>query len=150
MIKGIAITTILILTVGILVSGLIVYQVYRTTTDSPLSQYECRARMVSWCTLCGNMGWSGGSMDSELSECASKYWGTRPADCNAEVYCSGFIPTWSGGGGGGGATTTTAGMTCKGAGGTCRTQKDCEEYYGVACMSNQYDCSGTTPCCCPS
>ena len=48
--KGIAIQTILLLVVGILVVGIVVYMVYRFTTGSTLSKYECQSRVVSWCT----------------------------------------------------------------------------------------------------
>ena len=149
MIKGIAITTILILTVGIIVSGLVIYQSYKTFTTSTLSEHECRVRLISWCIGCMNMGWSGGvGMSSELSECANKYWGIVHTDCDAEDDCSGFIPTWSGGSEGSGVTTTIAPTTCADAGGeTCARSPSRCAGLGGTCIG-QYDCPDSRPCCC--
>ena len=151
MIKGIAINTILLLTVGIIVSGVIIYQTYRTFSgSSSLSEHECRAMMISWCTGCMNTGWTGTmGMNSELLDCASEYWGISHTDCDAETDCSGFIPTW-GGGGGTVTTTTTAPTTCVDAGGIiCTTQSICETARGGSCICQDcYDCIGVFDCCC--
>lgn len=56
--KGIAIRTILLLAVGVLVLGIIVYLFFRTTTGSTLSSTQCMSRVVSWCTICKLKGWS--------------------------------------------------------------------------------------------
>ena len=58
--KGIAIPTILLLVSGILVAGVLIYMTYRSTTNSPISEYECRGMMIPWCTGCANLGWTGG------------------------------------------------------------------------------------------
>jgi len=153
MIKGIAITTILLLTVGIIVSGLVIYQVYRSFTGSVLSEHECRTRMISWCTGCMNAGWSataGLPMTSESSTCANKYFGAPPSNCDARAWCSGFIPIW--GGNGGGTTSTTAPTTCADAGGFCTQQVWCEDpglFNSYCICTDCYDCT-TSPntCCC--
>jgi len=157
MIKGIAITSILLLTVGIIVSGIVIYQVYRTTTGTQLSEHECRTRMVNWCTGCWNTRWLGTmGMNSELLDCASEYWGISHTDCDAETHCSGFIPTWGGGGGSvtttTSATTTTAPTTCVDAGGIiCTTRNNCENLrFGSCICQDCYDCTGVFDCCCDS
>jgi len=159
MIKGIAITTILLLTVGIIVSGLVIYQVYRTITGSALNEHECRTRMISWCTSCMNVDWGriapGPTMYGELIQCASDHWDIINNDCNdqAEDDCSGFIPIWDGGDGGTPTTTTTtlAPTTCAGAGGwRCTSQVWCGILGRICMCLNCYDCT-TDPdtCCCP-
>ena len=149
--KGIAIQTILLLLVGTLVVGILVYATYKSTTGSPLSEYECRGRMITWCTGCRNVGWSGGSgMSSELSACAQKYWSISHADCNAESDCSAFIP--SGGGGGGAITTTTStlpSISCQAAGGIgCLNQQQCLNIGGSHCDAG-YQCIILQCCCFP-
>jgi len=70
--KGIAIRTILLLVVGIIVAGILIYLVYSYTTGVTLSAYECRAKMINWCTNCFNMGGgSVGDLPQELSDCLS-------------------------------------------------------------------------------
>jgi len=77
MTKGIAIQTILMLLVGILVVGIVVYMVYRYMFSPGLSQNECRAQLVSWCTTCKTAGWTGGfDLGSTLSTCTNNYFGS--------------------------------------------------------------------------
>jgi len=54
--KGIATQTILLMLIGIVVVGILIYIVYRTVTGSSLSEEECRARMISACIQCKNAG----------------------------------------------------------------------------------------------
>ena len=90
--KGIAIETILLLLVGIIVVGVIVYLVYTYATGKTLSAYECRAKMVSWCTNCFNVA-SGSStwpdnvnpLPTEISTCLSDTMGITLA---ANSHCS--------------------------------------------------------------
>jgi len=59
--KGIAIQTILLLVVGVLVAGIIIFLVFRTTTGSTLSATACQSRVISWCTTCrlkGSGAWN--------------------------------------------------------------------------------------------
>ncbi len=90
--KGIAIQTILLLLVGILVVGIIVYMVYRYFVGAPLNEQECRARAITWCTGCKNAGWTGGTVGSDLDTCADSYFPGMPDDCDAEDWCAAFIP----------------------------------------------------------
>ena len=106
--KGIAVRTILLLVVGVLVAGVLVYIVYRNFVASSLSESDCRARIVSWCTSCKI------AMDSEGGTCPDT-WGTgcevgpSPGDdvknCENDYYkasikgckdqksfCQGFVP----------------------------------------------------------
>ena len=98
MTKGIAIQTILMLLVGILVVGIIVYMVYRYFVQSPLGEQECRSRAIMWCTGCRNGEWTAGQgtlAGTELETCANK-WFSLPGlvDCNgADGWCAAFIPT---------------------------------------------------------
>ena len=72
--KGIAIQTVLMLLVGILVVGIVVYMVYRYIFAPPLSIQECRAQFVSWCTTCKATGFVGGfEMGPTLTDCVNKH-----------------------------------------------------------------------------
>lgn len=52
--KGIATQTILLMLVGIIVVGILIYIVYRTVMNPSLSLQECEARLISWCMNCKN------------------------------------------------------------------------------------------------
>ncbi len=57
--KGIAIQTILLLLVGILVIGILIYLVYSYTTgSSSLSVTDCRAELTTICTVCSLREWA--------------------------------------------------------------------------------------------
>jgi len=75
MTKGIAIQTILMLLVGILVVGIIVYVVYRYFVGAPLGEQECRARLTSWCSSCKVMNYSyaGYALGQNLVDCIDNY-----------------------------------------------------------------------------
>ena len=101
MTKGIAIQTILLLLVGILVVGIVVYMVYRYFVGAPIGEQECRAKAISWCTTCENMDYSlpaGGTpinIPDDITDCAAEYgFGSPPASCDsatAEDWCKNFI-----------------------------------------------------------
>lgn len=55
--KGIATQTILLMLVGILVVGILIYIVYRTLMNPSLSEEECRARWISMCNVCKTSNW---------------------------------------------------------------------------------------------
>jgi hypothetical protein len=55
--KGIATQTILLLLVGILVVGILIYMVYRTVMNPQISEEECKARWISQCVMCKNANW---------------------------------------------------------------------------------------------
>jgi len=57
--KGIAIQTILLLLVGVLVVGILVYLVYKYTTGPSLSVADCRASLSTICTTCSLTSWAG-------------------------------------------------------------------------------------------
>ncbi len=96
MTKGIAIQTILMLLVGILVVGIIVYMVYRYFIGAPLNEQECRARAITWCTGCKNGGWTVGQgvvTGTDLETCATKWFPGITGDCSgADGWCAAFIP----------------------------------------------------------
>ena len=103
--KGIATQTILLLLIGIVVAGILIFLVYRYLIGAPLSQEECRARAISWCTTCKNFqdanskpNWDapdGPSFGGELNTCATTYFTGQPSACNsgAKSWCAGFIST---------------------------------------------------------
>jgi hypothetical protein len=105
--KGIAIRTILLLLIGVLVAGILIYFVYRSFSGSAMSREECRARGISWCTSCWNAMNAAGCSDwdcdvgpdppPDLENCADDYYGedlTDDDDCNGlKDFCSAFIPT---------------------------------------------------------
>jgi hypothetical protein len=80
--KGIAIQTILLLVVGILVAGVIIFLVFRTTTSSTLSSTACQSRVISWCTTCRLKG--AGAWDQPCSNWAV-----------ARCRCLDLDPEWS-------------------------------------------------------
>ena len=98
MTKGIAIETILLLLLGILVVGILVYLLYKYVFNPVLPEQVCRSRAVSWCTLCRN-AYPNFSCDpcyvpmsNDLKECADEYFPGRPTDCNgAGAWCAAFI-----------------------------------------------------------
>jgi len=111
--KGIAIQTILLLLIGVLVAGLLVYYTYRYFSGSALSREECRARAVSWCTGCWNAmnakgsecaDWEdsgtcgvGPDPSEELENCVDDYYPgydlTGVTNChNQDDFCKNFIP----------------------------------------------------------
>jgi len=99
--KGIAIQTILMLLVGILVVGIIVYMVYRYFVGAPLNEQECRSRAITWCTGCKNSNagvtgdWTaaGSAPGNDLDTCAGTYFGGAPTNClDAQDWCAAFIP----------------------------------------------------------
>jgi len=91
--KGIAISTILYLLVGVLVVGIVVYLVYTYVMNPILPETQCRALATSWCTSCSAVDFTGGpDASSDLQGCAGEYW-TAPAwgDCegqDVEDFCS--------------------------------------------------------------
>ena len=112
MTKGIAIQTILMLLVGILVVGIIVYMVYRYFVGAPLGEAECRTRITAWCSQCklSDFNQNGVQMTQDLAECVSTYFGPAAwdapncggtpgyCDCNdrslanTQSLCSAFTP----------------------------------------------------------
>jgi hypothetical protein len=68
--KGIATQTILLMLIGIVVVGILIYIVYRTVMNPTLSEEDCRARWISQCTICKNSGWLGYTIPQELRDCA--------------------------------------------------------------------------------
>jgi hypothetical protein len=68
--KGIAIRTILLILIGVVVLAVMVYLVYGTTTESPLSSTACMGKVIEWCTRCklkGKTAWEAGNCDSDGS-----------------------------------------------------------------------------------
>jgi len=90
MTKGIAVQTILMLLVGIIVVGILVYMVYRYFMGAPLSEQDCRARVIAWCNGCRVMNFtqSGIQVTSEMADCASTYFGSTLSagdSCNTDA-----------------------------------------------------------------
>jgi hypothetical protein len=101
--KGIATETILLLLIGIVVAGILIFMVYRYLISAPLSEVECKARMVSWCTLCKNSEWKSTiKLGDELSACLETYSGITldgKTDCRnvaltsfQSYACGSYIP----------------------------------------------------------
>jgi len=70
--KGIATQTILLMLIGIIVVGILIYIVYRIVTTQSLSEEQCRARWINQCMMCKNINWqnTGGPPSSLLTDCA--------------------------------------------------------------------------------
>lgn len=106
--KGIAIRTILLLLIGVLVAGILIYFVYRFFSGSALSREECRAKAISWCTSCWNFMTAKGSACDDWPDIAACQGGPTPGqgliDCSEDYYtkveecegnkefCQQFIP----------------------------------------------------------
>ncbi len=67
--KGIAIRTILLLLVGVIVAGVLIYLVYSVTTGSTLSSTACQSRVISYCTRRKMMGWNDGACSCDDGTC---------------------------------------------------------------------------------
>jgi hypothetical protein len=87
--KGIAIRTILLLVVGLIVVGVLVYLVYSYSTSGQLSVHECRVRLIELCTQCSLKNFGSFPLSSTLTSECSKYsefsgWGSPSAvnNCN--------------------------------------------------------------------
>jgi hypothetical protein len=107
--KGIATETILLLLVGIVVVGILVFLVYKYVIGAPLSQEECRGRLITWCTSCSlacttdvsgewiTCGTNPGTEVTGSSGCAQKYFGftiTSAGKCkDHKTDCNSFIQT---------------------------------------------------------
>lgn len=93
--KGIAISTILYLLVGVLVVGIVIYLVYTYVMNPILPETQCRALATSWCTNCKTVDWAvtGPGASDDLEDCVTRggYW-TAPGDwddCStATTFCS--------------------------------------------------------------
>jgi len=143
--KGIAITTILLLLVGSLVTGITVYYTYRSVSGSPLSEHECRGMMISWCIGCSNLNWEGGSgMDPQLKECASRYWGMGHDNCDAEDDCSAFLPGDGGGDGGDGGLICDIVEKAR----VCLDKTTCDKDPGWKCVIDNPSNCAADECCC--
>jgi len=105
--KGIATETILLLLLGILIVGILVYLLYKYVFSPVLPEQVCRSRATSWCTLCKNAYGSSftctdidgdGDVDcyvpagQDLKDCASEYFPGMPDECDgAGTWCAAFI-----------------------------------------------------------
>ena len=85
--KGIAIQTILLLLVGILVVGILVYLVYRYTRSSTLSKTECMGLVTNWCTTCMTSGWDVNvKITQDVKDCGNMLtsgWWDDNGDCDS-------------------------------------------------------------------
>jgi len=108
--KGIATETILLLLLGILVVGILVFLLYKYVFNPVLPEEVCKSRAVSWCTLCKNAYPSFKCPDisdprdgipdcfvpagQDLKDCASEYFPGMPDECDgAGTWCAAFIGT---------------------------------------------------------
>jgi hypothetical protein len=105
--KGIAVDTILMLLVGIVVVGLIIFLVYKFLLGPHLNEQECRASLINWCNDCKLVnGWNDatagfypGPKVGGTDGCAKTYFGITIDETGANAKCKGhksecnaFIP----------------------------------------------------------
>ena len=57
MIKGIAVRTILLLVVGVLAVGILVYLIYEISSTRAFTVSECRSELTNICNFCMNLEW---------------------------------------------------------------------------------------------
>lgn len=74
------------LLVGVLVVGIVVYIAYRSFRGSGISEQECRAKLISWCSSCSLLNYTTSlQIGQELADCANDYFSSGWAstdDCN--------------------------------------------------------------------
>ncbi len=92
--KGIAIRTILLLLVGILIAGILIYFVYSYTTGSAsLSTTDCLSKVTSWCTSCMVSNWANGfntiNSGDDIETCIDSYFGTGWEATGGDCYDEG-------------------------------------------------------------
>ena len=98
--KGIAIETILLLLLGILVVGILVFLLYKYVFNRVLPLNLCASMAINWCTLCKN-AYPDFTCDpcyvpvgNDLKTCASEYFPGIPDECDgAGNWCAAFIQT---------------------------------------------------------
>jgi len=71
--------------------------VYSIFFAPPLSEADCRAKWVSWCSSCEILGWTGGSdVGAELAACVSTHYGISSGESNDcedhQTDCAAFLP----------------------------------------------------------
>ena len=106
--KGIATETILLLLLGILVVGILVYLLYKYVFNPVLPEEMCRSRATSWCTLCKNAYGSTFTcptdedgnivcyvpVGKDLSDCAKEYFDDVPHNCPGDEECCHLAGSW--------------------------------------------------------
>ena len=55
--KGITIRTIMLISVGVFVVGILIYMVYKYASGSMISEADCNARITEACTVCKGVNW---------------------------------------------------------------------------------------------
>jgi hypothetical protein len=95
--KGIATQTILLMLVGLIVVGILIFIVYRSIVSNPsLSEGECRARLTNYCIMCKNGGWGTGmgipaSLRTDCAKGIFAYWSDN--NCCGDTAACGWTPT---------------------------------------------------------
>ena len=70
--KGIAIRTILLILVGTIVAGVLIYLVYSFSTNPTLSRTECIPIVTDWCTRCMISDWDVDVLTTDrIKECGA-------------------------------------------------------------------------------
>jgi len=111
--KGIAIQTILVLLVGMLVAGIVIFLVYSYSTSSGLSKNECMSIIFDICTTCAKTGW-----DDTVTPDLTRYF-----NCITILYGTGANTNWL-------RDNTHCGSGCKGGPGVqCGFKDDCPSIF---------------------
>jgi hypothetical protein len=72
--KGVAVSTIIMVMLGVIVLLFVGYWLVRTFTGSTLSKEECRSEYIQWCRTCAGMSWTGtATWEASLVSCLGKY-----------------------------------------------------------------------------
>jgi len=93
--RGMTVSFLLVIVLGIIILSIMVYVIYEVGIQSPLICERCKASFVTWCSQCLGLNWTGGSaMDLELSECVKKCgYGSGGMACdNSKDECKTVIP----------------------------------------------------------
>jgi hypothetical protein len=72
--KGIAISTIIMLMLGVVVLLFVGYWLVRAFSGKGLSSQECKSQFISWCEACAAKNWIGtATWSTDLTNCLALY-----------------------------------------------------------------------------
>lgn len=71
--KGIATRTIVLLLIGILAVGILIFLIYLYMPSEQISVYECRSRLTGVCVQCKNVNFGNIAIGTNLTDKCSQY-----------------------------------------------------------------------------
>jgi hypothetical protein len=72
--KGVAVSTIIMIMLGVVVLLFVGYWLVRVFTGAGLSSQECKSEYINWCNSCAARGWTGtATWSTAMVDCLGKY-----------------------------------------------------------------------------